>query len=581
MSYIVLARRYRPQNFDELVGQNHVALTLKNALASNRIAHAYLFSGPRGIGKTSAARILAKALNCRERKDFSPCNICVSCEEITKGISMDVVEIDGASNRGIDEIRSLRENVKFAPVSGKYRIYIIDEVHMLTKEAFNALLKTLEEPPPHVIFIFATTEPYKIPLTILSRCQRFDFRRVSVSEIVKHLKYVADKENIDADEEAFYLIAQASEGSMRDSQSLLDQAVSYSGAMYRAPDKVGDLVHGGGKISKKDMQDFLGIAEENILANFCEIVIKRDSSGALYFLHNLLEKGCDLNQFIKTILDYLRHILVTIIVPGSDIDVLADLSPSQIKNISKYRDAFTKDRLLEVMKILNETELEIRRSSYPRILMEMALVKITQGEVVASRQSPVTCRGEAVPLPDVGAIHESPKTNDGTSPDLSTEASAKAEASAKGDERRHACRQAGATSDKFRSHWREIVRLVKEKKVVLGSFLEHCEIVEEKDNEFSLGFYPDSKFYKERVEENNNLKFISLIVKELTGNNVQIKCVIREGVEHCHSEQSEESKYKISPFGRNDDNSTDSFIKSALDTFGGEIVEIKKPKHKT
>jgi DNA polymerase-3 subunit gamma/tau len=248
MSYIVLARRYRPQNFDELIGQSHVALTLKNALALNRIAHAYLFSGPRGVGKTSAARILAKSLDCEKRKDHSPCNTCVSCEEITKGISMDVIEIDGASNRGIDEIRNLRENVKFAPVSGKYRIYIIDEVHMLTKEAFNALLKTLEEPPPHVIFIFATTEPYKVPLTIISRCQRFDFRRVSVNEIVKHLQYIAGKENIDVEDEALYLIAQASEGSMRDSQSLLDQAVSYSGK----------------KIAKKDVQDFLGLTEEKL-----------------------------------------------------------------------------------------------------------------------------------------------------------------------------------------------------------------------------------------------------------------------------------------------------------------------------
>jgi DNA polymerase-3 subunit gamma/tau len=564
MSYIVLARRYRPQNFDELIGQSHVAITLKNALILNRIAHAYLFSGPRGVGKTSAARILAKSLDCEKRKDNSPCNTCVSCEEITKGISMDVVEIDGASNRGIDEIRNLRENVKFAPVGGKYRIYIIDEVHMLTKEAFNALLKTLEEPPPHVIFIFATTEPYKVPLTILSRCQRFDFRRVSVIEIVKHLKYIAGKENIDVEEEAFYLIAQASEGSMRDSQSLLDQAVSYSGK----------------KITKKDVQDFLGLTEEKLLEEFCEILIKRDSSGILFYLNRLMEKGHDLNQFIKTVLDYLRHILVVIVVPGSDSSVLADLSLSQIQNITKYRNAFTKDRLLEIMKVLNETELEIRRSSYPRILMEMALVKITQAEEVqgsrvkglgreeegqkksslepgAKNQERFSSAGQGSRVMGLGREEEGQKQS---SP----------EPGAKNLER------SSLENRPFKSYWGEIVRIVKEKKVALGSLLEHCGIVEEKDNEFSLGFNPGSKFYKERVEENSNLKFISVIVNELTGKTVRIKCIIKEDT----VKEKKDEKKEMNFLNERKIVLSDPVLKSSFDTFGGEIVEIKKPKNK-
>ncbi|MEW6087138.1 MAG: DNA polymerase III subunit gamma/tau [bacterium] len=586
MSYIVLARRYRPQNFDELIGQNHVALTLKNALALNRIAHAYLFSGPRGVGKTSAARILAKALDCEKRKDYSPCNTCISCEEITRGVSMDVIEIDGASNRGIDEIRNLRENVKFAPVSGKYRIYIIDEVHMLTKEAFNALLKTLEEPPPHVIFIFATTEPYKVPLTILSRCQRFDFRRVNVPEIVKHLKYIAEKEGMDVEEEAFYMIAQASEGSMRDSQSLLDQAVSYSGK----------------KITKKDVQDFLGLTEEKILEEFCEIIVKRDPPGALFFLNRLLGKGYDLNQFIKTMLDYLRHILVVIIVPGSDTGVLADLSPAQVKNIAKYRDAFTKERLLEIMKILNETELEIRRSSYPRILMEMALVKITQaeGEVrvkgqeaksigqraegmeqrgTTSFQSPVKSNAGAglVPAQTAGAVHEPSKKQE-------DEQIVKGKSRLMDSEQRITDHESQTADVKpqsgekrpIKSCWREIVHLVKEKKVMLGNLLDHCEVVDEKNNEFSLGFYPDNVFYKERVEENSNLKFISMAVNELTGKSMQIKCVVRENTGKAKKEEKKEMDF----LSERKMILSDPVLKSALDTFGGEIIEIKKSKHK-
>jgi DNA polymerase-3 subunit gamma/tau len=515
---------------------------------------------------------------------------------------MDVIEIDGASNRGIDEIRNLRENVKFAPVSGKYRIYIIDEVHMLTKEAFNALLKTLEEPPPHVIFIFATTEPYKVPLTIISRCQRFDFRRVSVNEMVKHLQYVAGKENIDVEEEALYLIAQASEGSMRDSQSLLDQAVSYSGK----------------KITKKDVLDFLGLAEEKLLEEFCEILIKRDSSEALFFLNRILEKGYDLNQFIKTALDYLRHILVVIVVPGSDAGVLSDLSPSQINNIIKYRDAFTKNRLLDVMKILNETELEIRRSGYPRILMEMALVRITQADPVPCevqggvksmehgaeskerkevtshtcpprRESPVSSNVGAgsKPAQNAGAIHESPRKPDyvkRTDGEESRQQVTNQVSRVMDIGSRDTNHESRATTENpqsaenrpFKFYWGEIVRRVKEKKVMLGNFLEHCEIVEEKGNEFSLGFNSNSKFHKEQVEENSNLKFISVIVNELTGKNVQIKCIIKEDI----VKEKKDEKKEMDFLSERKTVLSDPVIKSAFDTFGGEIVEIKKPKNK-
>jgi DNA polymerase-3 subunit gamma/tau len=230
MSYQVFARKWRPQVFEDVIGQGHITRTLQNAIATNRLAHAFLFSGPRGVGKTTTARILAKALNCKEGPTPTPCGKCDSCLETTAGTSVDVIEIDGASNRGIEHIRELRETVKYAPVGGKNKVYVIDEVHMLTNEAFNALLKTLEEPPPHVIFIFATTEPQKIPATIHSRCQRYGFKRIALQEIAAKLREITDKESIKVTDQGLTMIARAAEGSMRDSQSLLDQAVSYSGS---------------------------------------------------------------------------------------------------------------------------------------------------------------------------------------------------------------------------------------------------------------------------------------------------------------------------------------------------------------
>src|SRR3989338_2505803 len=265
MSYQIFARKFRPQTFDEIIGQEPIAVTLKNAISKQRVAQSFLFTGSRGVGKTSTARILAKALNCEQGPTTTPCNQCGSCEEITKGTSLDVLEIDGASNRGIDEIRNLRENVKFKAAHGRYKVYIIDEVHMLTGEAFNALLKTLEEPPEHVKFIFATTEVHKVPLTILSRCQRFNFKRISTGEIAKKLKEVAKLEKIKVSEQALFLIAKASEGSLRDAESLLDQLASF----------------GEGEVKEGDITFSLGLTDPEIYVSLLEAIKSRDGRRVL------------------------------------------------------------------------------------------------------------------------------------------------------------------------------------------------------------------------------------------------------------------------------------------------------------
>jgi DNA polymerase-3 subunit gamma/tau len=289
-----LYRKWRPQKFSELFGQDHIRTTLQNALSSHRITHAYLFAGPRGTGKTSTARLLAKSVNCQNFKDSEPCNKCSSCQEIQKGQNLDLIEIDAASNRGIEEIKDLREKIKFTPVKSKYKVYVIDEVHQLTLPAFNALLKTLEEPPAHVIFVLATTEVHKIPLTILSRCQRFDFRRLSISDLINRISYIVKKENLKIDEEAAKLIAQSASGSARDAESLLDLIIS----------------RGLSSVKKKDVEEILGITETERIKELYEFLIKKDTASVLSILNQVSDEGKDLFQFSSNLIEFLREKLL-------------------------------------------------------------------------------------------------------------------------------------------------------------------------------------------------------------------------------------------------------------------------------
>ncbi len=314
MSYQVFARKYRPQTFDDLVGQTHVTRTLKNAVEQNRLAHAYLFVGPRGIGKTSTARILAKALNCVNGPTITPCGVCDSCKEIAAGNSLDVLEIDGASNNGVEQVRELRDNVRYAPSKGHFKIYIIDEVHMLTSAAFNALLKTLEEPPPHVKFIFATTEPQKVLPTILSRCQRFDLHRIPANLIAKHLQFIAGKEKITLDPAAAHAIAKGADGGLRDAESMLDQLVAFCGE----------------KIAEPDVLNVFGFTSEQTVANFTDKILRGETPEALELLHAEAENGKDMMKLMSDLISYLRDLLVCKVKP----DALADdLNPELQKSL--------------------------------------------------------------------------------------------------------------------------------------------------------------------------------------------------------------------------------------------------------
>jgi DNA polymerase III subunit gamma/tau len=359
MSYLVLARKWRPQVFEDVVGQRSITQTLQNAISQKRIAHAFLFTGARGVGKTSTARILAKALNCEGGPRINPCNQCSACHEISAGTSMDVIEIDGASNRGIDEIRELRDNVRYTPVRNRYKIYIIDEVHMLTREAFNALLKTLEEPPSHIIFVFATTEPQKIPATILSRCQRYDFKRIPFKEIIGNLKRIVDEEKVNISEKGLLYLAQESEGSMRDAQSLLDQVISF----------------GGKEIRDEDIAEVLGLIDRKILHDTIEAVAGRDAGRCMEIVEHVYHYGYDLQHFCRELLQYLRNLILVKV--SKHPEGLMELPDEELAILKKQAEGFQFDQLSHLFNLLLKGEEEIAQSTFPRTMLEMTLIRMT------------------------------------------------------------------------------------------------------------------------------------------------------------------------------------------------------------
>jgi DNA polymerase III subunit gamma/tau len=359
MSYVVIARRYRPQQFEDIVGQEHITRTLSNSIANNRIGQAFIFSGPRGVGKTTTARILAMALNCENGPMATPDINSPICQAIILGKSMDVMEIDGASNRRIEEIRNLRENINYTPSEGRYRIYIIDEVHMLTNEAFNALLKTLEEPPAHAIFIFATTEIHRVPATILSRCQRFDFKRIPINIIISHLKGICESEKIDIDDDALMQIAKKADGSMRDSQSILDQIISFSGQ----------------KIRITDIEQAIGIINQDVFFNISDKIKEQNLKEILLLSRELFTTGIDLTELMLGLEEHFRNMLVCAAMKSVE---LIETSDNFTKKYKEQIDLFSESDLIAYLNIISQTLSEMKWAQQPYLKFELALVKMAK-----------------------------------------------------------------------------------------------------------------------------------------------------------------------------------------------------------
>ena len=562
MSYQVFARKYRPQTFDDLVGQTHVTRTLKNAVEQNRLAHAYLFVGPRGIGKTSIARILAKALNCIHGPTITPCDKCDSCKEITGGNSLDVLEIDGASNNGVEQVRELRDNVRYAPTKGKYKIYIIDEVHMLTAQAFNALLKTLEEPPAHVKFIFATTEPQKVLPTILSRCQRFDLHRIPANLIAQHLQFIAKKEKVKLDPAAAHAIARGADGGLRDAESMLDQLVAFCGET----------------IAESDVLNIFGFTSEQTVAGFTEKILRGETAAALALLDEQMAAGKEMMKLMSDLIAHLRDLLVFKVKP----DALAEeTAPELQSSLGEEAALIETDRLLELIEQFAEAEGRMKWAPNKKLHFEVAVIKAIQtlGQVTLSEviENLAALRGGGTSVPSVPSV---PKTaaRSATKP-------APAAPVAGGDDPGKPAAAPGGSPPKGASHvpadmtaiWPKAVQLASSRRPLIKTWIDSAALLGTEGRNVLLGFAPDQKTVMESLSRPANRTFLEALLKELTGTDWMVKLSVAEGLPSTPPPAETQAEAESTKPKAND--SVDSFkddplIQEALEIFKGEIKSV-------
>jgi DNA polymerase III subunit gamma/tau len=501
VNYEVFARKYRPQTFDDLVGQTHVSRTLKNAVAQNRLAHAYLFVGPRGVGKTSTARILAKSLNCIKGPTITPCGVCDNCREIAGGNSLDVIEIDGASNNSVEDVRQLRENVRYAPAKGRYKIYLIDEVHMLSSAAFNALLKTLEEPPEHVKFIFATTEPQKVLATILSRCQRFDLHRIPANLIAQHLQFIATKEKITLQPAAAHAIARGAEGGLRDAESMLDQLVAFCGE----------------KITESDVLNVFGFTSEQTVSDLTGRILRGETPEAIDLLHEQCEAGKDMMRLMADLIAYLRDLLVFKAKP----DALNEDVDSEVQqSLAAYAELISTDRLLELIDQFAAAEGRMKWAPNKKLHFEVAIIKAIQSLGQATLDEVIEKLGELRDGSGSSSRKSAPVAA-GVSPTPRTRAAGTAATT----EARVEEKSATLEPQKV---WQAVLATIPAQKGFVRNSASAAHVLGIEGRNFKLGFAAADKAAMDILGTQANRKFVETLLHEITGNDWILKVTVNE-----------------------------------------------------
>ena len=577
MNYQVTARKWRPRRFEEVVGQEHITTTLSNAVSTGRIAHCYLFCGPRGTGKTTTARILAKMLNCSQRSGADPCDTCASCTSIAEGTSMDVLEIDGASNNSVDDVRELREVVRYVPTGGAHKIYIIDEVHMFSTAAFNALLKTLEEPPERVVFVFATTEVQEVPQTILSRCQRFNFRRIPTSSIAGHLATIAQAEGIQADEEALYLLAQRADGALRDAESLMDQVVSFE----------------QDRISEPGVRQVLGLVDGRTFFELSQAIADGESAQVLEVVSRVVEGGGDIEEFVRGFTEHCRHLLSVKV--QEDGGAQLEVADAERERLVQAAEVFAEEDLLRILQMLLDLEADLRRSAQPRFRVEIALVRAARmGRAIDV--ATLLRKLEAMPAQPSPTPASSSSTRPSSSPVPSTQRSAgQARPTATDSPPPAPARQTPTVSQAppapdrsppaeaapapfgpvdaqaVKDAWRRIVDGVRQAHTSLGSFLQEGQPGQVEGHVLRILFAEAGRFNMTQVEKNRAI--VEEICEQVLGVRLRVQCAI--GSSEAAPGAAVDGPSRGAGSGSQDrksDTQVDPAVKSVLDTFDGELV---------
>ncbi|MBN2468075.1 MAG: DNA polymerase III subunit gamma/tau [Deltaproteobacteria bacterium] len=561
MSYVVLARECRPETFEEVVGQQPIVRTLQNAIRSNRVAQAFLFTGPRGVGKTSVARILAKALNCEQGPTPTPCNRCDACEEIRKTISPDVFEIDGASNTGVDNVRDLQETIRYHPQKHRYKIYIVDEVHMLSTPAFNAFLKTLEEPPPHVVFIFATTEPHKIIETVVDRCQRYDFKKIPSPLIFEHLQRIVNDKNLRVGSPALHLIAREADGSLRDAQSLLDQIVTYAGT----------------GVGEEDVADILGVVPRATLLQISSAVANGEVGECLEIMGNIFQYGMDIRQLYRGLVEHFRNLLVAKLTPRPEL--FPNLQEEEIAELVQQVQNIGLEKLQSLLTVLIESERYLYQAPLPRIVLEAVMVRLATAPSAASLKEILAKlislqERLAPPIPGAVVSPSPPPSLENARIPEPTEQAAETPAPSLYEENR-AVADTRVEEDSALDHlWQECVQYIRTKKPLLGSLLDHTKLIKKENGVVDIAFEGNSLFL-ESLQEPQKKADVTRFCGEFFGETVRV--IVQDHTKHAVNpggNQTEPTKeQKIAQLKK--EAREHPLVKEALSLFGGGIAEIK------